>query len=134
MYNLPKELEELKTLKQWVCYRLEPRPTKADPNHLGKVPYNPITGYGAKAGDPNTWVDYETARRAAESGQYDGIGFELGNSGYCGIDIDHCVTDGQANEDALADRTAENMMLLFEGVCNPSVRLRRPFTPLFPGT
>lgn len=40
----------------------------------------------------------------------------------------------QANEDALADRTAENMMLLFEGVCNPSVRLRRPFTPLFPGS
>ena len=100
MYNLPKELEELKTLKQWVCYRLEPRPTKADPNHLGKVPYNPITGYGAKANDPSTWVDYETARRAAESGQYAGIGFELGNSGYCGIDIDHCVTDGQANEAA----------------------------------
>ena len=100
MYNLPKELEELKTLKQWVCYRLEPRPTKADPNHLGKVPYNPVTGYGAKANDPGTWVDYETARRAAESGQYAGIGFELGNSGYCGIDIDHCVTDGQANEAA----------------------------------
>lgn len=97
MFNLPKELEELKTLRQWVCYRLEPRPTKADPNHLGKVPYNPVTGCCAKADNPSTWVDYETARRAAESGSYNGIGFELGNTGYCGIDLDHCVTDGKAS-------------------------------------
>lgn len=100
MINLPKELEELKNYKNWVCYKLEPRPTKADPNHLGKVPYNPATGYKAKANDPGTWADYETAVRAADNGQYDGIGFELGNSGYCGIDIDHCIVDGKASADA----------------------------------
>ena len=100
MINLPKELEELKNYKNWVCYKLEPRPTKADPDHLGKVPYNPATGYRAKANDPGTWADYETAVRAAGNGQYDGIGFELGNSGYCGIDIDHCIVDGKASEDA----------------------------------
>ncbi len=98
--QLPKQLEELKTLNNWVCYKLELRPTKADPNHLGKVPYNPVTGYGAKANDPRTWVDYETAVKAYESGKYDGIGFELGNTGYCGIDIDHCVIDGKMNEKA----------------------------------
>lgn len=98
--ELPQELEELKNLKQWVCYRLEPRPTQTDPDHLGKVPYNPITGYGAKAGDPSTWTDYETARKAVETGRYNGIGFELGSTGYCGIDIDHCITDAGLSDHA----------------------------------
>lgn len=100
---LPKELEELKALPNWVCYRLEPRPTKADPEHLGKVPYNPKTGRGASAKDPRTWSDYETAVRALQSGSYSGMGFELGNSGYCGIDLDKCVDDaGRITEAAAA--------------------------------
>lgn len=107
MFDLPQELEELKMINNWVCYRLEPRPTKADPDHLGKIPYNPATGGMAKANDPGTWSDYETAVKAAESGKYDGIGFELGNSGYCGIDLDHCVTDGRP--DATAARIAREL-------------------------
>ena len=94
MFDLPKELEELKQFKNWVCYVLEPRATKADPNHLGKVPYNPETGAMASANDPGTWTDYQTAVRSYVLGRYDGIGFELGNSPYCGIDIDNCVVNG----------------------------------------
>lgn len=103
---LPKELQELKNLPNWVCYKLEPRPTQADPEHLGKVPYNPKTGYRASAKDPRTWADYETAVRALQSGNYAGIGFELGNSGYCGIDLDKCVDTSGRISDAAADIVA----------------------------
>lgn len=40
--NLPEQLKEIMTLKQWVC-------------HLNKVPKNPITGGNAMADKPETW-------------------------------------------------------------------------------
>lgn len=78
----------LKALKQWVCYRLEPNEKKGKPD---KIPYNPRTGYKAKANDPSTWADYETAVNAA--GGYDGIGIEFAN-GIFGVDLDHVIENG----------------------------------------
>lgn len=67
---------ELKALPQWVVRR-------------GKVPINPRTGDGAKAGQPNTWATFEEAVQACES--YDGIGFEFNNNGIVGVDLDHVI-------------------------------------------
>ncbi len=68
--NIP---EELRALSQWVVHRT-------------KVPYNPRTGYGAKAGKPDTWSDFTTAVHATG---YDGIGFEFQKeNGLIGIDLD----------------------------------------------
>lgn len=77
---------ELKTLPNWVCYRLEYRAGQSKPT---KVPYSPSKDEKAKANDPSTWIDYETCVAAVERNDYDGIGFEFG-SGYVGIDLDRC--------------------------------------------
>lgn len=70
--------EELKKLPQWVV-------------HKNKLPHNPKTGDYAKANDPTTWADFETAVKATE--QFDGIGFEFNNCGVVGVDLDHVIDD-----------------------------------------
>ena len=77
--NIP---QELRGLSQWVA-------------RVGKIPINPHTLYGAKAGDPQTWGTLEEAlscvgKRTQDGGICDGVGFEL-RPPYCGIDIDHCI-------------------------------------------
>ena len=57
-----------------------------------KMPWNPATGQGAKANDPSTWVDFETAAQAVQSGNYTGVGFEFTKeAGIVGVDFDHCI-------------------------------------------
>ena len=74
--NIPPEL---RVLPQWVGRR-------------GKMPLNPVTGQGAKAGDPSTWGTLEQALLGVELGTFDGIGFEFaGGGGIVGIDLDHVV-------------------------------------------
>lgn len=90
---------DLKRRAQWVCHRfpnkmpLCPRP---EPN--GKLP-------PAKADNSLTWGTFEEAARAVAANDAAGIGFELGD-GICGVDIDHCVEEGEPNEFArgLIDR------------------------------
>ena len=50
--KLPKELEELKDLKQWVCYK-NVWDEKKQKNK--KIPKDANTGKGAKANDSKTW-------------------------------------------------------------------------------
>ena len=79
---------ELKQLPQWVC-------------HKGKIPFNPVTGTPAKAGQPTTWASFEDAVNAFHGSSYDGIGFEFNNNGIVGIDLDHVVAeDGLLSEEA----------------------------------
>lgn len=74
--NIPAEL---RALPQWVGRR-------------GKVPLNPLTGKGAKAGEPSTWGTFEQAMIGVELGTFDGIGFEFATGGgIVGIDLDHVV-------------------------------------------
>lgn len=65
--------DELRALPQWVV-------------HKAKCPYDPRTGYRAKARQPKTWA---TFGEAVNTGGYDGIGFEfMSENGLVGIDLD----------------------------------------------
>ena len=98
--SFPKQLDELKPLRQWVAYRLvwNAKKGKAD-----KRPINPHDGTGAKANDPTTWGTYGEAmsfamRQGLIAGKSGGVGFEFGG-GYCGIDLDDVVMeDGSVKE------------------------------------
>ena len=83
--NLPAELT---ALPQWVCYgRRGTSPGDRD----YKMPINPRSGYGAKAGQPDTWATLERAKREVQAGNYAGVGFEFAEGGgIVGIDFDHC--------------------------------------------
>lgn len=75
--NIP---ESLKALDQWVCW--------GKPGKPPKIPYNPVTGYPAKAGQPETWTSFNKAVEAVKAGEYKGVGFEFNNNGIVGIDLD----------------------------------------------
>ncbi len=66
------------------CWRYEERKGRKT-----KVPYNPVTGAGAKSNDSDSFVPYRTAVQAKG---YDGIGIGIFN-GICAIDLDNCVSD-----------------------------------------
>ena len=93
-------LDELKSLPQWVAYRLvwNEKKGKAD-----KIPVNPHDGKGAKANDPSTWGTYDEAmnfamRQGLIAGKSGGVGFEFAG-GYAGIDLDHVIeADGTLKE------------------------------------
>lgn len=88
MKRYEKIPEELKQLPQWVCRK-------------EKIPFNPVTGAPAKAGQPNTWARYEDAVKAYDKDGYEGIGFEFNDNGIVGIDLDHVITeDGTVSVEA----------------------------------
>lgn len=78
MTDYQKIPEDLKKLPQWVVRR-------------GKMPINPNTGYGAKAGDPSTWGSFEQCLSIVKD--YDGLGFEFNETGIVGVDLDHVIDE-----------------------------------------
>ena len=84
--NIP---EELLVLPQWVCWRVEVRDGKPS-----KPPVNPKTGGYAKVDDPETWGEFEQAKRywqAHKDNGIAGVGFVFSEADpYCGIDLDKC--------------------------------------------
>ena len=90
--NIP---EELKKLPQWVCRK-------------EKIPFNPVTGTPAKAGQPATWASFKDCVIALDCGSYDGIGFEFNNNGIVGIDLDHVISD----DGSLSAKAAEIVAIL----------------------
>ena len=64
--NVP---EELKVLPRWVVYRLVDYVDKNGKKKKNKIPYNPITGFEAKAGQPQTWGRFEEAVSALNTVQ-----------------------------------------------------------------
>lgn len=85
--------EELRRLRQWVCWGAGGQPLK--------MPYNPATGQPAKAGLPDTWADFETACAGVQRGYYKGIGFEFADGGeIVGVDFDHCLADSSLAPEA----------------------------------
>ena len=76
--------QELRTLKNWVCWQA----VKDERSHSGvsKRPIDPKTGKLARSNDPTTWADFDTAVSAADN--WSGIGFMFGGSGYFGVDLD----------------------------------------------
>ncbi len=73
--NIP---EELKTLKQWVCWNGD------------KLPKNPYTGGNAQSNNKDTWGTFNDALKAIEKFGFDGVGFMFAN-GYFGVDLDKCL-------------------------------------------
>ena len=70
----------------WVGWRYETRDGKKT-----KVPINPHTGQRAKANDPTTWSDYETAVAAVEKHGLEGVGYVFAEDDpFSGVDIDDC--------------------------------------------
>ena len=74
--NIP---EELKKVKQWVCW------VGSD-----KVPKNPASGKNAQSNNPKTWGTFAQAVKACETFGLDGVGFMFA-SPYFGVDLDHCM-------------------------------------------
>jgi putative DNA primase/helicase len=74
--------QELKARRQWVVYRPD------------KTPVNPRTGGNAKAGDPGTWADFQTANQYFQTHKNNGaagVGYEFADScPFAGIDLDKC--------------------------------------------
>lgn len=98
--NIPKAL---KVWPNWVCWKYVVRDGKKT-----KPPVSPVTGAPAKADVPNTWTDFITAKAYYQSHKNNsiaGIGFEVGNTPYVGIDLDRCrdrktgVIDQKAREE-----------------------------------
>ena len=70
--------EELKKLKQWVCWSGD------------KLPKNAYTGGNAQSNNPETWADFGTACKAVEKYHFNGIGFMFAPP-YFGVDMDDCI-------------------------------------------
>lgn len=85
--NIPDELKEL---KQFVCWRSEIR----SGDKPTKVPYNPVGGYRASVKKRDHWVSFEDAVKHADN--YDGIGFVLSDDDpYTFVDFDDTKGDSE---------------------------------------
>ena len=81
--------DELKGVPRWVT-------------SLKKAPYCAGSNKGyASSANPHTWSNFDLTKTAYEEGGRDGVGFVFNGDGIVGIDLDHCVVDGQPNEGAL---------------------------------
>lgn len=85
----------LRSRQQFVCWKYE---------WLGgkwkKIPYNPNNGLKASSISYKTWSNFETACKAVDKYNFDGVGIMF-SKGLMGIDIDHCIDDnGQITESA----------------------------------
>lgn len=93
---------EFKQHPRWVLWR---QTWKADRKQWAKVPYQ-VSGKLAASDNSETWATYEAAVSAFNAGDYDGIGFMLGD-GWDGLDLDDCIDPitGELNDmanDAMA--------------------------------
>lgn len=89
--NIPMELKQK---KQWVGWKKAKQINSA---RVRKLPMCPSTGKVGESNNPNTWDTFENAVQAYQKYNWDGIGFVF-NGDYVGIDLDHCVEDGQLNK------------------------------------
>lgn len=86
--NLP---EEMRAMPNWSCYK-----TYTDKEgKRKKVIISPKDGKFAKSNLPETWADFETAKRYCLRYRYAGLAFAL-TGGITFIDIDHAVDKNTA--------------------------------------
>lgn len=95
--NFEKIPQELKNLRQWVCWKSRPKSN----GKMDKLPVDPKTGKLASSTDPETWTSFNNAfayYQEHSSNGVDGIGFVFTEDDpYSGIDFDHCF-DPKNNE------------------------------------
>ena len=82
---------ELRDRARWLVWRYELKAGHApdDPKPWTKVPYRADGNGKAASNRPATWADFEAARRAYDSGEFDGLGFVTGD-GVAAGDVDDC--------------------------------------------
>ena len=79
-----KNLAWLKTLPRYLNFKIIEQPDGS----LDKKPFNPVTGQAAACDNPDTWVNYPTAKAAEQRGE-GCIGFALGKDvGLIVVDFD----------------------------------------------
>lgn len=99
--------EELKELKQWCCFKLQPRGDK-----MTKIPVDANTGGLGKSNDESTWATFEVAREAIEKYGLDGLGFYF-KPPYFGIDIDGVKTDIERYLSGVEEEQENNIVAEF---------------------
>ena len=82
-------------MPRWVCWMRTTDPKK--PDRPRKVPMAADGNGKAACNRPATWGVFSQAAETCIRKEYDGLGFMLGD-GIFGIDIDHCLSNGQPNE------------------------------------
>lgn len=94
----------------FLLYNNIPSELKQYPNWVlrkNKVPYS-VTRLGKKWQSLEDCGVYEDVIQALECGDYDGIGFQLSNSPYTVIDLDHCIDEnGDITNDRVIDLLEE---------------------------
>jgi len=99
------QTQNIRDLKQWVCWRSEERDGKQT-----KVPYSPTTGRRASSTDPETWGRYPEAVRSCRERGYDGIGFVFTKDDpFCGVDLDRCLDPETGEVEPWAQEIIEEM-------------------------
>src|SRR6516164_5201457 len=91
--NLPDipAMRELKSMRQWVCWRYAARTTKDGKTTFTKPPMCPHHTLGASITTPSHWGSYDQAVKRTKDENYAGIGFVLTeNDDITGADLDHC--------------------------------------------
>ncbi len=82
-YDFDAIPDDFKTLPNWMLWKYQQRGGK-----WTKVPYQ-ANGKAADSTDSSTWASFEDALFSYELGDFDGLGFAIGDSGLTCIDIDH---------------------------------------------
>ncbi len=96
--------ERLQAYNRWVVWRY-----RVIDDEIKKPPFDPKTGRRASVTRPETWGSFTQAQRAYATNRYAGVGIVLTSEmGIVGIDIDHCIADGEPNEEAKRIITALN--------------------------
>jgi len=84
---------ELRMVDRWLCWSWSWNGKKWD-----KPPLNASTGRNASSTDPSTWTTFSVAHAAHKRGDFDGIGFVLGEDRpthvvFSGFDLDNCIDE-----------------------------------------
>ncbi len=88
--NFPSIPCALRDIPRWVLWK------------DAKVPYC-ATAVNSKASvtDPSSWSQFQQTQTAFEEGGYTGVGIVLAGDGLVGVDLDHCVHNGEPAPAAL---------------------------------
>ena len=91
---------EARMMKHWVCWQYVWKDGR-----WTKEPRKPKNGHRASSTNPDHWTSLQEAMDGWKRNELSGIGFVLTNSGFTGIDFDHCrfVETGQIEEWAMQE-------------------------------
>jgi hypothetical protein len=80
---------ELTTMPLWAVWRWTPR--ESNPSKFSKPPFQSQQPHiPASTLKPEHWSTFAAARSVVDAKQADGVSFNLFNSGYGALDLDHC--------------------------------------------